>query len=847
MSNTPDANTPAPETAGGPAAKSKPKEYGASSIAVLEGVDAVRKRPGMYIGPPNESGLHHLVWEVVDNSVDESLAGHCKRIDVTIHVDNSISVADDGRGIPTDIHPAKGIPTPEVVLTILHAGGKFDNDSYEVSGGLHGVGVSCVNFLSEYLELEIFREGKAWTQRYEAGLKKTELKVTGETTRRGTKIRFKPDPTIFVDETDGAPKPYLYNYETLSTRLRELAFLNAGLFITLTDERTGKGNEFHYEGGIKSFVEHLNKNKGVLHPQVIHLLTKNPSEKVKSVEVSLQYSDTYDENIFTFANNIRNKDGGTHLQGLRTGLTKTISAYAAANNLWRDKDLKEGVVGDDMREGLSAVVSIKLQNPSFDAQTKQKLINPEVAGIVAGVVVERLGTYFEENPVVAKRICEKVGEAARARLAARKARENIRRKGALDGASLPGKLADCQEKDPAKSELYIVEGDSAGGSAKQGRNRSYQAILPLRGKVLNVERARMDKMLSSDSIVTMITALGTGIRTSPNGDDGEYSPDKARYHKIVLMTDADVDGSHIRTLLLTFFYRHMRELIERGYVYIAQPPLFRAAKGKKEWYLKDQAALDAFLLDIGTSETKVVSTPPANGPAVVTEGAALKAALANVLRLKELLARVDKRRDERVVDALLHETNLRRATLDDPQALEAEVARLMAVLKRRHPENRPELVSLPPDTEHSCARFAVRLEQRGHRRETTIDHAFLAGAEFGELVSLLEAGKALGQAPFRVDFDGNVQSAQDLRGVLALVEHYGAKGQSIQRYKGLGEMNPEQLWETTMDPAKRTLLQVRVEDMLEADSVFTILMGDEVEPRRQFIEQNALDVQNLDI
>jgi len=813
-----------------------PKAYDAGSISVLEGVEAVRKRPGMYIGPPDENGLHHLVWEVVDNSVDEALAGHCKRIDVTVHVDNAISVVDDGRGIPTDIHPAKGVPTPEVVLTILHAGGKFDNDSYEVSGGLHGVGVSCVNFLSEYLELEICRDGKVFVQRFEKGLKKTELKMTGETERRGTKIRFKPDPEIFGEQN-------LYNFDTLSNRLRELSFLNAGIHITINDERTGKSHDFHYEGGIRSFVDHLNKNKTLLHPQVIHLVTKNPSQFVKSVEVALQYNDSYDETVFNFANNIRNRDGGAHLQGLRTGLTKTIGAYAQANNVWKEKDLKDGVSGEDMREGLVAVVSVKLQNPLFDSQTKTKLINPEVAGIVAGVVTDRLGAFFEENPAIAKKICEKVGEAARARIAARKARESVRRKGVLDGASLPGKLADCQERDPAKSELYIVEGDSAGGSAKQGSNRANQAILPLRGKVLNVERARFEKMISSEAIVTMITALGTGIRTGA-GDDAEYHPEKARYHKIILMTDADVDGSHIRTLLLTFFYRHMKELIESGFIYIAQPPLFRVAKGKKEWYLKDQPALDAFLLELGTAATTVRS---AGETTVVTQGEALKVALEKVLRLKDLLHRMDKRRDERVLDALVHATGIRRETLDDPKALEAGKAQLLAALQASYANHRPELVDLPHDPEHGCARFAVRLEQRGHRRETVIDHAFLTSGEFGELVQLIDAAKALGPAPYAVSLDGHEKTAADARAVLTLVEEHGSKGQNIQRYKGLGEMNPEQLWETTMDPQKRTLLQVRIDDLVEADGIFTILMGDEVGPRRDFIEQNALDVQNLDI
>ncbi len=812
------------------------KKYGESSISILEGVDAVRKRPGMYIGPPDENGLHHLVWEVVDNSIDEALAGFCTRIDVTVHVDNSVSVLDNGRGIPTGIHPEKKIPTPEVVLTILHAGGKFDNESYEVSGGLHGVGVSCVNFLAEYLDLEIYRDGKVWSQRYERGLKVSELTVSGATTRRGTKIKFKPDPTIFGEQN-------LYNFDTLSNRLRELSFLNAGLFISITDERTSKSHEFHYEGGIKSFVEHLSKNKTVLHEKPIFLSAKNVTPQVKSVEVAIQYNDTYDEKVFCFANNINNREGGVHLAGLRTGLTRTINAYAQKNDLW--KGLKDQPVGEDVREGLVSVVSVKLTNPSFDSQPKLKLINPEVAGIVSSMVSDKLSEFFEENPKVAKAVAEKVATAARARHAAKLARETVRRKGALDGASLPGKLADCQEKDPAKSELYIVEGDSAGGSAKQGRDRSNQAILPLRGKILNVERARFEKMVSSQELVTLITALGTGIKTA--GDSSDYTPEKVRYHKIIIMTDADVDGSHIRTLLLTFFYRQMRELIERGYVYIAQPPLYRAAKGKKEQYLKDQPALDAFLLDHGTEKAKIVSTAPKGGEPVVTQGAGLKAALENVLKYQALLGRMDKRRDRRVVDAIVRHTALRRPTLDDPAKLDAQINVLMAYLDERYPEQKPELVVLARDEEHGCARFAVKIEQQGHRRETVVDHAFLSSAELNELVRLEEANQVLGRGPFTCTFDGEEKIAQDAAGVLAAVEEQGSKGQTIQRYKGLGEMNPGQLWETTMDPANRTLLQVRVDDVVEADEVFTVLMGDEVEPRRIFIETNALDVRNLDI
>jgi DNA gyrase subunit B len=813
-------------------------EYGESSITALEGVDAVRKRPGMYIGPPDENGLHHLVWEAVDNSVDEALAGYCKRIDVIVHLDNSVTVMDDGRGIPTGMHPEKKIPTLELVLTVLHAGGKFDNEAYEVSGGLHGVGVSCVNFLSEYFEAEVYRDGKVWSQRFEKGLKATELKILGETTRHGTKVRFKPDPTIFGENN-------LYDFDRLSNRLRELSFLNAGILITVTDERANKNHEFHYEGGIKSFVEHLSKNKAVLHDKPIYLVAKNLTPQVKAVEVAIQYNSTYDEKVFTFANNINNREGGVHLSGLRTGLTKTISAYATKNNLWKNLKDKDLPVGEDTREGLIAVVAVKLTNPSFDSQPKLKLINPEVAGIVASMVGEKLAEFLEENPKVAKAICEKVETAARARNAARVAREGIRRKGALDGASLPGKLADCQEKDPAKSELYIVEGDSAGGSAKQGRARQNQAILPLRGKILNVERARFEKMISSDAIVTLITALGTGVKTG--GDNEGYNPEKARYHKIIIMTDADVDGSHIRTLLLTFFYRQMREIIERGYVYIAQPPLFRVSKGKKEQYLKDQPMLDAFLLEQGTDKAKVVSAVPEKGAATVSEGAQLKGLLEKALLYEDLLARVDKRRDKRVVDAIVRGSQLRRPTLDDPSALKTQLEQVRKWLLQRHPEHRPELTAPQHDAEHNCARFSVKIDQLGHRRETMIDYAFLVSVEFTELVALYETLKGLGPAPYSISFDGEPAPALDALAVLHAVEAQGSKGQSIQRYKGLGEMNPEQLWDTTMNPKNRTLLKVEVKDMIEADEVFTMLMGDEVEPRRQFIEKNALDVMNLDI
>jgi DNA gyrase subunit B len=801
--------------------------YTAASITVLEGLEAVRKRPGMYIGPPDDTGMHHLVWEVVDNSVDEALAGFCTRIDVTVHVDNSVTVADNGRGIPTEMHPTEGRPTPEVVLTVLHAGGKFDNNSYKVAGGLHGVGVSCVNALAEKLDLEIARNGKLYHQVYARGVPQTTLEVIGDTQRTGTKIRFKPDPEIFGQRD--------YNYDTLAQRLRELAFLNAGLRITLSDERTGKAHEFHYDGGIRSFVDHLNRNKTVLFDKPIHIQQEVTEEDGKRVvvEIALQYNDTYDELVFCFANNINNRDGGSHLVGFKGALTRTINNYAAKNNLW--KDLKETPSGEDAREGLVAVLNVKLPNPQFDSQTKGKLINPEMKGIVEAFVYDKLGTFFEENPAVAKKIVAKVGDAARARIAARKAKETVRRKGALDSASLPGKLADCQERDPSRAELYIVEGDSAGGSAKQGRDRKTQAILPLRGKILNVEKARFERMLSSEIIATLITALGTGIGRE------DYNPDKARYHSIILMTDADVDGSHIRTLLLTFFYRQMPELVERGYLYIAQPPLYKVSKGKKETYLKDEWALDEYLLELGAGHARVET------PAGVLTGAELKAFAKKVLEYEELLAKVDRRRDSRVVDAVIQETSIERATLADKERLKEELGKLEAWIEKRTPEVLPLTARIEPDAEHNCSAVVLRGRSMGTYRETVLDFDYLGSTEFERLRHLAGNFAALGRPPYRVSYDDQVEEVLTAQAVVRKIQKEAAKGQAIQRYKGLGEMNPEQLWDTTMNPATRTLLQVRVDDAVEADQIFTMLMGDVVEPRREFIEKFALEVKNLDI
>ncbi|HCF58717.1 MAG TPA: DNA topoisomerase (ATP-hydrolyzing) subunit B [Myxococcales bacterium] len=801
-------------------------EYSASSITVLEGLEAVRKRPGMYIGPPDDTGLHQIVWEVVDNSVDEALAGHCTAIRVVIHVDESISIIDNGRGIPTEMHPSEGRPTPEVVLTVLHAGGKFDNNSYAVSAGLHGVGVSCVNALAEFLELEIFRNGQHYHQRYERGVPVTELKATGPTDKRGTTIRFKPDPLIFGER--------FFNFDVLSQRLRQLAFLNAGLLIAIVDERSDKEHEFKYDGGIREFIEHLNKNKAVLNDKPIYFAAE--TERIQ-VEVAMQYNDSYDEKLYCFGNNTFNDEGGTHLAGFKAALTRTLNAYATKNNLW--KDLKETPSGDDAREGLVAIISVKLPNPAFDSQPKHKLINPEVKGAVEGIVSDKLATFLEENPNVAKKLAAKVGDAARARIAARKAKETVRRKGALDSASLPGKLADCQERDPSLCELYIVEGDSAGGSAKQGRDRKYQAILPLRGKILNVEKARFDKMLSSDTIAMLITALGTGIGKE------DYDSNKARYHRIILMTDADVDGSHIRTLLLTFFYRQMPELIERGYLYIAQPPLYKVTRGKKDAYLKDEQTFVEYLIQasVAACRLEVEGKPP-------VEGEAFRSLLDRILRYNFLLDRVARRRDARIVDALVQASDLESQTLSDMDALTEQLAKALGFAEEHLPgvEHAFATVLRKPDPENPAAKVLVfKTEINGNPRETVIDRAFLEGPEFTEMRALSRAFREVGSAPYTLVTSSGKQTFGTVQALLEATKKEASRGQSIQRYKGLGEMNPEQLWETTMNPETRTLLKVKVDDTVEADGIFTVLMGDQVEPRREFIEKNALEVQNLDI
>jgi DNA gyrase subunit B len=789
------------------------RSYGADSIKVLEGLAAVRKRPAMYIGSTASQGLHHLVYEIVDNSIDEALAGYCNEVNVTIHLDGSVTVVDNGRGIPTDMHPTEGKSAAEVVLTVLHAGGKFDNDSYKVSGGLHGVGVSVVNALSKKLELEIRRDGKLWQQSYAFGDALKPLEVVGETKKRGTKITFTPDDTIF-ETTE-------FSFDVLSQRLRELAFLNAGVRITIADEREdNKHHDFHYEGGIVSFVEYLNRNKTGLHPKPIYF---RGEKNGVDIEVALQYNDSYDEKLFSFANNINTHEGGTHLIGFRAALTRTMNTYATANELLKKE--KVAISGEDLREGLTAVISVKIPQPQFEGQTKTKLGNSEVKGYVESLMNEKLAVFLEENPKVAKDIIGKSIDAARAREAARRARELTRRKGALDISNLPGKLADCQEKDPALCELYLVEGDSAGGSAKQGRDRKFQAILPLKGKILNVEKARFDKMLSSQEIGTLITALGTGIGKE------DFDVAKLRYHRIIVMTDADVDGSHILTLLLTFFFRQMPQIVERGHLYIAQPPLYKVKRGKKELYLRNEAAMQNYLLEEGTEDTTLFLE---NGSKSYT-GKQIIPILKQLVEFRTLLDKVvHKGVNEEVIRLCLR---LRiPATLEDLESL--------------HP-HLDKLAEAAPGAESTIMEDGRVILRLGNLRYALDQHTLdiLTSYEYGLLREshkrvrdIFGDGKAVVSSEGKELFTTTV--GLDL---LAYFMNSAKKGLYIQRYKGLGEMNPEQLWETTMEPTNRTLLQVKIEDAVEADNVFTILMGDQVEPRREFIETNALNVSNLDI
>ena len=804
-------------------------EYSADSIKVLEGLEAVRKRPHMYIRGVGAEGLHHLVYEVVDNAVDEALAGHAKSIEMTIHANGSLSVQDDGRGIPVGPHPTEPMDTLDVVMTKLHAGGKFDQGSYKVSGGLHGVGVSCVNALSEYLEVEVYRDGQIYKQRYQCGVPTGQVKTLGKTSLRGTKVTFKPDATV-LEATD-------FSFDVLSNRMRELAFLNPGLRIQMRDERQDKSHDFKYEGGIVAYVELLNKNKTTLFDPPIAVRGEVGGSEV---HVALQWNDGFDEKVFSFANNINTVDGGPHLVGFKSALTRTVVKYGEESGAW--KEIKESPSGEDIREGLTAVISVKIPGAQFEGNLKGKLVNTEAKGVVEQLVGDKLTSYWEQNPAIAKRVMAKVTDAARARIAARKARETVRRKGALDSASLPGKLADCQERDPEKCELYIVEGDSAGGSAKQGRDRRTQAILPLRGKILNVEKARFDKMLSSQEIATMITAIGTGIHD-------EFDIGKLRYHKIILMTDADVDGSHIRTLLLTFFYRQMHDVVARKmddgaikhHLYIAQPPLYRVKKGKQELYLKDDAALDAHLLNISTEGAIVRGQ---GGEPL--SGEKLKALLDKVLQYRRLLGKIDKRRDGRVVDATLAATQLDSQSLRDSPFLALQAISLKSALGDMFP-NEQLALDIVDDPEHGTQKIVVRLGHNGSSRETTVDHVLLTSPDFAELVRLRKEFEPLGRAPYELTVAGGVQKAQTPVELVEMVKRAASKGLEIQRYKGLGEMKAEQLWETTMDPAKRTLLEVHADDMAEAELMFTTLMGDAVEPRREFIERHALDATNLDI
>ncbi|HTS63159.1 MAG TPA: DNA topoisomerase (ATP-hydrolyzing) subunit B [Candidatus Acidoferrales bacterium] len=801
--------------------------YDSSSIKVLEGLEAVRLRPAMYIGSTGEMGLHHLVYEVVDNSVDEALAGFATEVSVTIHDDNSVTVVDNGRGIPVGIHEEEGVSAAQVVMTKLHAGGKFDSKSYKVSGGLHGVGVSCVNALSERLELEIWREGHTWQQEYAFGAPKGPLSKTGKAGRKtGTRVTFKPDGTIM--------EVTAFNYDTLAQRLRELAFLNKGLKIVLTDERVDpeKKTEFLYTGGISEFIKHLNRGKAVLHDKPIHFEADRamPNGGTLTMEVALQYNDGYSENVFSFANNINTVDGGTHLTGFRTALTRTINWFGQQEKLF--KDVKENLSGDDVREGLTAVVSVKVPQPQFEGQTKGKL-NSDIAGQMTQFVNEKLSEYFEKNSTVGRKIVAKAIDAARAREAARKARDLTRRKGALDSGGLPGKLADCQEKDPRLCELFLVEGESAGGTAKQGRERKYQAILPLKGKILNVEKARYDKMLGHEEIRAMITALGTGI-----GKD-DFDVAKLRYDKIIIMTDADVDGSHIRTLLLTFFFRHMNELITRGKVYIAQPPLYRIKKGKSEKYIKDQKEFDKEIMRRATENVVVEIHSNGNGKAKTTlEGQELRTFLLNLNEFQEMFHKVERRlRDSRAVE-VLGDVDLKVDTKQDFQ-VEANLKPVFDALKKAGvaPEMRK-------DEEHSA--FAV-VYKDSTGAERTIGILLTNQPEYRRYRRLARDTAKFNEPPFVVVKSEHRDTQTNWNDLLEFIKNEGKKDASVQRYKGLGEMNAEQLAETTMNPEKRTLLQVRLEDAVESEEIFSTLMGEDVESRRRFIEENALDVKNLDV